>query len=336
MSARTDPWGRGAWTMRFAWYRAYTAAVLVLVLFAVYLAENHTFGSIEALGITNAALPLGLAAAGETLVILTNGIDLSIGSVITLSNVTCAVVAGHHHAPLAIILALAVGAAAGLVNGLVVSFARIAPLIATLATSSIYIGVALIVLPNPGGSVPGWLSKWTAGSVSSIPVASFWIAIAIVVGWIVLRRLPFGIDLQALGGSESASRSAGIKVTRVRILAYVGSGFCSGLAGVVLAGLTQSGDPTIGTVYLLNGIAAVVVGGTSLAGGVGTISGSILGALALSLVSVVLLVSGLSTDWQYVVTGLIVIGALLAHSLQSKLELRRGPRERVVAEEAVA
>ena len=332
MTVRPYPWRK----TRFAWQRSYTAALLVVLLFVVYLIKNKTFGSIEALGITNAALPLGLAAAGETFVILTNGIDLSIGSVITLANVACAVIAGHGHAPLAIVVALAIGAGAGLVNGLVVCFVRIAPLIATLATSSIYTGVALIVLPNPGGSVPSWLSTWTAGSISSIPVAAFWLAIAIVAGWLILHRLRFGINLRALGGDEAASRSAGINVTRVRILAYVGSGLCSGMAGVVLAGLTQSGDPNIGSVYLLNGIAAVVVGGTSLAGGVGTVAGSVIGAIALSLVSVVLLVSGISTDYQYIVTGLIVIGALLAHSLQSKLELRRWRRQRMLPEEAVS
>jgi len=304
------------------WHRAYTAAALALVLFVIYLVRNHGFGSIEALGITNAALPLALAAAGETFVILTNGIDLSIGSVITLSNVVCAVIAGNGHAPLAVAAAIAVGAGAGCLNGLMVSFARIAPLIATLATSSIYLGCALIVLPNPGGSVPGWLSSWTAGSAGAVPVAVIWLAVAIVAGWVILRRTSFGINLQALGGSESASRSAGINVTRTRILAYVASGTCSALAGVVLAGLTQSGDPTIGAVYLLDGIAAVVVGGTSLAGGIATISGSVLGAIALSLVSAVLLVSGLSTDYQYIVTGLIVIGALLAHTLQGRLGLR--------------
>lgn len=324
-----DPWRRRAlsWRTGFTWQRSYTAAVLVALLFVVYVLKNHSFGSIEALGITNEALPLALAAVGETFVILTNGIDLSIGSVITLSNVTLAVMAAHGHAPLGVVLAVAVGAGAGLVNGLIVSFARIAPLIATLATSSIFIGIALIVLPNPGGSVPAWLSAGTAGTARNIPVAAFWLAAAIVGGWILLRRTPFGIDLQALGGSESASWSAGINVTRVRILAYVASGVCSAVAGIVLAGLTQSGDPTIGTVYLLDGIAAVVVGGTSLAGGVGTISGSVLGACALALVSAVLLVSGLSTDYQYIVTGVIVIGALLAHSLQSKLGLLAARRE---------
>jgi len=315
--------------------RAFIAAVLVAVLFLIYLAQNGSFGAIEALGITNAALPLALVAAGETFVILTNGIDLSIGAVVTMTNVTCALVAGKGHGILAVLLALAVGIGAGLLNGLVVSYSGIAPLIATLATSSIYTGIALIVLPTPGGTVPVWLSNVTAGSVHSVPVAAFWLVGGIATGWAILHRLPFGIYLQALGGSESASWSAGVSVVRIRILAYVASGFYCGLAGIILAGLTQSGDPTIGAVYLLNGIAAVVVGGTSLVGGVGTISGSILGALALALVSAVLLVSGLSTNYQYIVTGLIVIGALLASSLQSKVELRRLAHE-PASEEAAA
>src|SRR5581483_964061 len=109
-------------------------------------------------------------------------------SVITLSNVTCAVLAEHHHGPLPVIAALAIGVGAGIANGLIVSYARIAPLIATLATSSIYLGFALIILPVPGGTVPTWLSNSTAGSVGSIPVAVFWLGGAIVVGWIVLQR----------------------------------------------------------------------------------------------------------------------------------------------------
>jgi ribose transport system permease protein len=307
--------------------RSFIPTLLVVVLFVAYLVKNGSFGAIEALGITNAALPLALVAAGETFVILTNGIDLSVGAIVTLSNVTCADVAAHGHGILAVVVAVAAAAGAGTFNGLVVSFTGIAPLIATLASSSIFAGIALIVLPTPGGAVPPWLSNVTAGSVHSVPVAAFWLAGGIVTGWAILHRLPFGIYLRALGGSESASWSAGVKVTRVRILAYVASGLYCGMAGIVLAGLTQSGDPNIGVVYLLNGIAAVVVGGTSLVGGVGTVSGSILGAIALSLVSAVLLVSGVSTNYQYIVTGLIVIGALLAHAAQAQAELRNLARE---------
>lgn len=337
MSARHRSWQRGRlprWAGRLAWQRAYTAAALACALFLLYVYLGDGFSAIEALGISNAALPLALAAAGETFVILTNGVDLSIGAVITLSNVTCAVVAAHGHEELAVPAGIGVGAAAGLTNGLVVSYLRIAPLIATLATSSIYTGIALIVLPTPGGSVPSWLGSWTTGDIGVVPVAAIWLAATLVAGWLILRRTRFGINLQALGGSESAAWSAGINVTRTRIGAYVASGVCCGLAGVVLAGLTQSGDPTIGTVYLLDAIAAVVIGGTSLSGGVGTIAGSVFGAITLALVSSVLLVSEVSTNYQYVVTGLIVIGALLAHSLQARMRLLRATRRERVAPEA--
>jgi ribose transport system permease protein len=337
VSAQPEPRKRRRlprWVGRLGWQRSYTAAALACALFLIYVYLGDGFSAIEALGISNAALPLALAAAGETFVILTNGVDLSIGAVITLSNVTCAVVAAHGHGELAAPAGIGIGAAAGLANGLVVSYLRIAPLIATLATSSIYTGFALIILPTPGGTVPSWLSSWTATSIGVVPVAAIWLAVSAVVGWLLLRRTRFGINLQALGGSESAAWSAGINVTRTRIGAYVASGTCCGLAGVVLAGLTQSGDPTIGAVYLLNAIAAVVVGGTSLSGGVGTIAGSIFGAIALTLVSSVLLVSEVSTNYQYIVTGLIVIGALLAHSLQARLRLFRAARRERLAPEA--
>ncbi len=129
--------------------RSFIPAVLVVALFLVYLVQNGSFAAIEALGITNAALPLALVAAGETFVILTNGIDLSIGAIVTLSNVTCADIAAHHHGVLAAV-SRSPPERRRPVNGLMVSFTRIAPLIATLATGSIYAGLALIVLPKPG------------------------------------------------------------------------------------------------------------------------------------------------------------------------------------------
>ena len=318
---------------RIGWQRAFTPTALALVLLVVYVLKSGGFNSIAALGIFNDALPLALAAVGETFVILTNGIDLSVGSVITLSNVTVATLAQGHSSALAVAAALAIGAGAGLLNGLIVNYVRLAPLIATLATSSIFLGLSLFILPNPGGVIPTWLSTWTSGSGRSIPYAAIWLVVLVVVGCAVLNRTTFGVNVRALGGNEAASWSAGIRVHRVRLLAYVASGLAAAVAGIVLAGLTQSGDPTIGNVYILNAIAAVVVGGTSLAGGVGTAVGSVLGALSLSLISAVLLVSGLSTNYQYVVTGAIVIGALLVHAAHDRLG-SRAPRARAAAAEA--
>lgn len=314
------------------WHRSFTPTALAVVLFVFYVLKSGGFTSIAALGIFNDALPLALVAVGETFVILANGIDLSVGSVITLSNVTVATLSGSHSSPIAIVAALGVGLGAGLLNGLIVNYGQLAPLIATLATNSIFLGLSLFVLPNPGGVIPGWLSTWTAGSVGSVPYAAIWLVLLVVVGWLVLNRTRFGINVQALGGNESASWSAGIRVNRVRLAAYMASGLGAAVAGIVLAGLTQSGDPTIGSVYILNAIAAVVVGGTSLAGGVGTAAGSVLGALALSLISAVLLVSGLSTNYQYVVTGGIVIGALLLHAAHDRLSVRAAATRTAAAE----
>jgi ribose transport system permease protein len=332
--------GRFRHRPRLAWERSYTAFVLVVVLLVVYVIQSGGLNSIAALGIANVALPLALAAVAETFVILTNGLDLSIGSVLTLGNVTLAWFAGHGHATSGIVLALAIGAGAGLVNGLIVTYMRIAPLIATLATLSIYLGIALVIMPIPLGQVggttpfPSWLSGSTAGAIGSVPVAVVWLAVMIVVGWLLLRRTAFGIHLQALGGSESASWEAGIRVDRIRILAYVASGVCAALGGVVLGGLTESGDATVGSVYLLEAIAAMVIGGTSLVGGVGTLVGSVLGAVALSLVFSVLLASGLDANYQYIVSGAVVIGVLLAHSLQSRLGVRAAKRSRWAPAEA--
>ena len=322
---------------RFGWQRSYTAGIIAVVLLIVdIIFSGGTFSSIQMLGITNAALPLALAGIGETLVILTNGIDLSVGGVITMANVTTAVLAQHGLGDEGVLVALAVGVLAGLVNGLIVNYARIAPLIATLATSSIFFGFALIILPLPGGAVPGWLPAWTVGTIGSLPVAAIWLAALMAGGWALLRRTRFGVNLQALGGSEPSSWSAGIRVVRVRTLAYVFSGVFSALAGIVLAGLTQSGDPTIGAPYLLDTIAAVVIGGTSLTGGVGTIVGTVLGASVLSLVSAVLLTSGLSTYIQYLVSGGIVIGALLVQTRMSRFRADGPARRRRAASAEMA
>lgn len=318
-----SPGGLRIGRMHVPWQRSYTAAVLAVVLFVMdILLSKGTFSSIEGLGITNNALPLALAALGETFVMLTNGIDLSIGSVITLANVTVAVLSEHGFGGESVVAAVAIGAVAGLVNGLIVNYTRIAPLVATLATSSIFLGIALVVLPTPGGTVPIWLSSWTVGTIGVVPVSAIWLAVLMVGGWVLLRRTKVGINIQALGESESSSWSAGIRVVRVRTFAYVAAGVCAAIAGIVLSGLTKSGDATIGAFYLLDAIAAVIIGGTSLVGGVGTLVGSVLGAVVLSLVSAVLLVAGLSTYIQYMVSGGIIIGALFVQTNMSKRRAR--------------
>jgi ribose transport system permease protein len=301
---------------RIPWNRAYIPFFLTVALFIVQTAQHGgVISSFQVLGVANNALPLALVGIGQTLVILTNGIDLSVGSVVGLANVIVAVTSQGGGLP-GVLAALAAGCLAGLLNGLLVSYGRMAPLIVTLATGSIFGGSALFVLATPGGSVPAWLSNVTVANISLLPVALIWLAVLLVGGWLLLRRTSFGIYLQCLGSSEASSWSNGVPTRRVTLLAYSGAGLFAALAGVTLSGLTSSGDPNSGSVYLLSSIAVVVVGGTELFGGVGTLSGTVLGAVVLSLVSSVLFASGLSTNLQYVVTGAIVIGALVAHSLK--------------------
>jgi ribose transport system permease protein len=285
--------------------------------------------------VTNDALPLALVAVGQTFVVLTNGIDLSTGAIVGLADVVIAVLGNHALSGIGIVIVLAIGAFAGLANGLIVCYCRIAPLITTLATGSIILGITLDILSNPGGTIPAWLHQWTSGQVGSVPVAGIWLVVLAVASSLLLRRTKFGIAVQAIGGSESSSFSTGIKVVRVRTLAYTVSGVCSALAGITLAGLSLGGDPTTGAsdTYLLYPIAALVIGGTSLAGGVGTTVGSVLGALILSLVFTVLQTSHLSSNLDQVVSGAIVIGALL---IQSPLWGRAARRLRLATRSVAA
>lgn len=301
---------------RLPWSRAYLPLLLALILLGIVLIQKEgTISAFQFKGIANHALPLALVAIGETIVILVKGIDLSIAGVISLASAVTVVV-GETNGVLGVFAALAVGTAAGLINGLVVSYGKITPLIVTLATGSIFGGLALFVLPIPGGSAPAWLRQATVGTIGDFPVAAIWLVVLTIGGWFVLNRTSFGVAIRCLGMSEESSWSNGLPTRRVLLQSYSAGGFFAALAGVSLVGLTSSGDPNIGTPYLLTGIAAVVVGGTELFNGVGTLAGTVFGAVVLSLVSTVLFSSGLPTDLQFVVNGLIVIGALAGHSVR--------------------
>lgn len=243
------------------WSRAYIPFALAAVLVLVDIGQRGgNLSHFQILGIANSALPLALVGMGEAIVILTNGIDLSVGAIVGLATGIVAVV-DQAAGILGIVAALAAGCVAGLINGLLVSFGRMASLIVTLATGSIFGGFALLVLPSPGGVAPSWLYHATVGSLGAVPVATLWLVALVILGWLILRRTSFGIFLQCLGSSETASWAAGVPTRRTTLLAYMSSGLFAALAGVTLAGLTGSGDPNIGNIYILNAIAVVVVGG---------------------------------------------------------------------------
>lgn len=261
-------------------------------------------------------LPLILAAIGQTIIMLTGGIDLSLGAVLSLGMAVFAVMAGHG-VLLAIVLALAVTMVAGAANGALVAFAGLPPIVVTLATSFLWSGVTLIVLPQPGGDVPSGLVRaynlgWHGLAVPAV-------AIVVALGlWKLVRTTRFGLSLYAVGGNEHGAYANGIDTTRTKILAYGFAGLFVGLAGIGLAIQTGSGDPTIGTPYTLNSIAVAVLGGISFFGGVGQMRGTVLGALLLGLLTNLLLFTGISTFYQMILQGVVLVVAVAVKTLASR------------------
>lgn len=304
----------------------------VVILFAVLLISNlitiPQFVSPQNIAGTLAvAAPFVLAAIASTPAILSGGggIDLSVGPLLGFTNVLLIGWLLPHNlaAPeTAIPLLLALGAVVGLINGLLVAVVRVQPIVATLGTYLVLGGLALEVLPQPIGQAPTWIVAFN-GSFAGVPGALILVAIP-VVAWLLLRRTSYARALYSVGGDERAAYSAGMDIVRVRIAAYVLGGLFSVVAGLALTALIQSGDPTIGAQYTLVAIAAVALGGTSLAGGRGGITGSIFGALTIFLIQNLLSAVHVSALWLQVAYGAILVFALIINS-QARAIARRHP-----------
>jgi len=230
--------------------------------------------------------PLIIAAIAQTIVVLNKGIDLSVGSNITLVNTIVILLSNKYGWPIeaACAIGLVAGTVIGAINGAIIAFLRIPSLLATFATMSVFGGLALIVLPTPGGTVPSYVYLFYGGQTLGIPNALF-IVIAVGLIWLLISKYPIGKYIRAVGGAERSAYSSGIGIAKVRFVTYTLAGAISGVAGLCITALTASGDPKIGLSITLNCIAAVILGGTRLAGGWGGIGGSIAGALFLGLVN---------------------------------------------------
>ena len=265
-------------------------------------------------------------ALGMAFVIISGGIDLSVGSVAALSSVIAAH-ALQHGVIVAIVAPLLCAGVLGLINGLVVTRLRIAPFVATLAMLLAARGLALVAAGNESISVnsENGYTEIGQGDVFGLPVPGVLMVIAFVAGWIVLERSVFGRHVLAVGGNEEASRLLGVNVERTQVAVYTLSGLCAGVAGIILAAQFGAGQPTEGLGWELSAIASVVVGGTLLTGGLGTVGGTLAGALLLGLIFNLLNfengrgVISLSAYWQSVIRGaFLLIVVLLQRHLQRK------------------
>ncbi|RBP12009.1 ribose transport system permease protein [Roseiarcus fermentans] len=293
-------------------------ATFVAVVLLLSLKLPNGFSYYDLTSTANSATALALAAIGETIVIIAGGLDLSAGAVISLANCLIAAHVTATPASMALwtFLGLSAGAAVGAFNGFLIVFLRLQPVIVTLATMFIVEGLTLLILEQPGGAVPPDYSAALTGDAiaGALPMSAVFLAAAIAI-WFLMRATPFGTYLYAAGSDREAARAKGVPVRTVQFAVYVLAGVFYAAAGVFLTAQTGSGDPTVGPPMLLPIFVAVVLGGTSFAGGRGGCVGTVFGALTLMLIVNLLLVFNVPTYYASTVEGALLIAAVLSGSL---------------------
>ncbi len=302
--------------------------VLFVVLFVAMLWLMGRAASVSLLtSILQTTLPLVMVGLGQTLVIVTGGIDLSVGGIMSL---TTAIIATQMTRDVDIVkwlpVVLGLGFAIGLLNGYVIVRTRIQPFIVTLATWSILSGVALRILPTQGGVVAPSLIKFAFSSIAGANTA-FWVTLGFLILWNVIRRTRFGIAVYAVGSSETAAELNGLRTGWTKMLVYGLSGLFAACAGIYFAALTDSGSANAGDPFILRSVAAVVIGGTSLAGGRGGFTGTVLGALILSFIAVIIFFAGAESAYSQLFQGVLLVLAVVVYSSVMILVERFGSEE---------
>lgn len=289
-------------------------ALLALIIFVTIL--NPSFirpGNI--LNLLRQVSVNALIAFGMTFVIITAGIDLSVGSILALSSaLTAGMIMSGVPTSLALILGVLIGGVFGLVNGFFITKGQVAPFIATLATMTIYRGLTLVYTGgNPISNFDAGLSLQILGrgSYFGVPIPVIVMVIVFAILFVVLHKMTFGRKVYGVGGNEEAAHIAGIRTDRVKMWVYTISGMMSALAGLILVSRLNSAQPTAGTSYELDAIAAVVIGGTSLSGGKGRLFGTLVGALIIGTLNNGLNILGVSSFYQQVIRGIVILIAVL-------------------------
>jgi ribose transport system permease protein len=320
-------------------------SLLLIAIILNILIQGLSFFSLWSFGsIMSNTTPLIMVAIAQTIIILSGGVDLSCGATMAFVNVTAIALTNSYGWPIpaAWAVALAAGIGVGLMNGLVIAFIRLPPFLVTFASMSIVSGLALLVWPIPGGTVPRTVYGPYNGFFLILPTTVWLVSLAVLI-WYFISRFPIGTHIRAVGGGERSAYASGIRTERVKLFAYVIGGFYTGVAGLCLTALTASGDPLIGLPFTLKCLAAVILGGTLFDVGWGSIGGSIAGSLFLSLVAnivffafnnLVNLFPGfqISTYYQELVSNVIIIlglsSAVITQKLGTSARLKKSPEAR--------
>jgi erythritol transport system permease protein len=320
--------------------RTFIALIAVIIFFSIF-APNF-LSTENMLLMSKHVAQNAFLAMGMTFVIITGGIDLSVGSIVGL----CGMVAGglilygielpivgytvYFNVIEVAIIVLLVGIVIGAINGLLITRLNVAPFIATLGT--LYVARGFALLSSDGQTFPNLVGKpdldnqgfgfLGAGKILYLPV-SVWILIVVALAAAYFARyVPLGRHIFAVGGNERAARMSGIRVNRVKMFVYMFSGFCAGIVGLVISSDLMASHPATGNSFELNAIAAAVLGGTSMSGGRGTIGGTIIGAFVIGILSDGLVMMGVSSFWQMVIKGLVIIVAVVVDQAQRRLQQR--------------
>jgi ribose transport system permease protein len=290
--------------------------VLVFLIVATGLLSDIFLTSRNIQNLLRQVVPLGLVSVGQTFAILTAGIDLSIGSVVSMAScLTTGMILGREALILpvvafVIILALFIG----FCNGFVITRTRVHPLIVTLGMMSVVQGGLLLYTKSPVGSVPPVFDYLAWGKLWLIPFPIILFAVVATAGIFTLRRTTFGRYVYATGGNEEVARLSGIKTGRIKILTYMICSLTAAMTGIFLASRMGMGDPLVGERYMLDSILPVLIGGTSLSGGKGGVSATIAGVFIFAILSNALNLLDVSAYWQWIIEGLIIIVAVAFHT----------------------
>jgi ribose transport system permease protein len=313
---------------RNAWTLGTYGLFVAVMIFTISI--HPDYGPFEVQSLVVGALPLAFAAVAQTCVVMGGGIDLSIGAMMAVANVLAARYMLGHDFQTAILISLAVllgGTVAGALNGVIALRTRVPDIVITLAMSFVWGGVALLILPKPGGGAPDKFLELASGNLFTpwVPNGLLLMVGVVALIWIPLRFRGLGLALYAIGSDRTAAFRRGVRIGPTRVFSYALGGFFAACGGLALLMSTGIGSPLAGTIYTLSGVSAIVLGGVSLAGGRGGVTGPIVAAFVLTLIPADLILSGTDPNLGQVIQGCLLVLVVMAGGLAPLLR-RRAPR----------
>lgn len=328
-------------SLTMALLKGRTIIVLILLLIFFSIATPNFLSANTFLLLAKHVALYGILAIGMTYVIITGGIDLSVGAVVGLAGMIAGGminegitfkmfgVTVYFSVPIVVMLTVLAGAFVGWINGLIITKCNVAPFIATLGT--MYIGRGFAMLHSNGATYSNIVGNEALGNVGftvfgsrilGIPVGAIILIFIAIIAAILLKKTTFGWHIFAIGGNEKAAKLSGVKVNKVKMLVYIFSGVCAAIVGIITASQLEAAHPASGQTWEMNAIAAAVLGGTSMSGGIGTIGGTIVGAFVIGVISDGMVMCGVSEFWQMIIKGLVIILAVIVDQFQRNLQAK--------------